>query len=66
MTYAVTYGNERSVEKCETALECLELTQELQVRQVHEITIIDPNGVEISLDELERRCKVEMGRGELR
>ncbi len=62
MTYVVTYGNERSVQKCETASECLELVRDLQVDGAHGITIIDPNGIEITLDEVERRYKVEIGR----
>ncbi len=60
MTYAVTYGNERIVQKCQTASECLDLVRSLVIEQVHQITIIDPLGVEITLDELERRCKAEI------
>lgn len=62
MAYAVVHGIDRSVDRRQTAGECLELVKLLQARAEPIVWILAPDGAEIRLGQLEQLHKNEVER----
>ncbi len=52
MAYAVVYGADERVARCETATECRELVLALQLKGEQTIVIFDEQGAEVTLGKL--------------
>ncbi len=61
MAYAVVYGADERVARCETATECREFVLALQLKGEQTIIIFDEQGAEVTLDKLKDLQEDETG-----
>ncbi len=61
MAYAVVYGAEERLARCETATECRELVLALQLKGEQTIIVLDEEGAELTLDRLKELQEGETG-----
>jgi ubiquinol-cytochrome c reductase iron-sulfur subunit len=63
LPYSVIYGKDHTFIQRQSASECLELVKLLQAKNELDIKILDQEGIEISVGDLEKRHKCEVERG---